>query len=151
MKSTYYSQCKAINKGTDITTLAAEWPFLFQEKGMMIHFEQLTGLALKDTFLQSLDKKGKRLLHFMRAVCAEKKKRILQAVTQLAVMRGSHEDLSEDIKDMVLLLLSYFDEKENYLFHYAEQTCLAEDVLTDNLSVIPCIVVCGKLKIKHNP
>lgn len=30
MKSTYYSQRKEINKGTDLQTLLEEWPFLFQ-------------------------------------------------------------------------------------------------------------------------
>lgn len=41
MKSTYYSRRKAINKATDIMTLASEWLFLFLEKGMKVHFEQL--------------------------------------------------------------------------------------------------------------
>lgn len=42
-KSTYYSQRKEINTGTDLQTLLEEWPFLFQEIGMGVHFEELTG------------------------------------------------------------------------------------------------------------
>lgn len=145
MKCTYYSQRKEINQGTDLQTLMEEWPFLFQEIGMTIHFQELTGVALKATFLTSVEKKGKRLLDFMRTICADKSKRVLQAVTKLKILRGQLQGCSEDVKDMVLLLLSYFDEKEENLFHYVDDTCLAKEVQVESLPVTPCIIVCGKL------
>lgn len=77
---------------------------------MAVHFYELTGVSLKETFLNSLEKKGKRLLDFMRNTCADKSKRVLQAVTKLQILRGQLQGCSEDVKDMVLLLLSYFDE-----------------------------------------
>ncbi|KAL6465864.1 hypothetical protein MHYP_G00259970 [Metynnis hypsauchen] len=104
MKCTYYSQRKEINKGTELQTLIEDWPFLFQEIGMTVHFQELTGL----TFL-----------------------------------RGQLEGCSEDVKDMVLLLLSYFEEKEETLLHYVEETCLAREVQVESLPVTPCIIVCG--------
>ncbi|XP_059187454.1 uncharacterized protein LOC131970167 [Centropristis striata] len=110
---------------------------------MTVHFQELTGVSLKDTFLTNIEKKGKRLLDFMRTVCAEKSKRILQAVTKLDILRGQLEGCSEDVKDMVLLLLPYFDDKEENLFHYVDQTCVAKDVPVERLPVNPCIVVCG--------
>ncbi|XP_071330210.1 uncharacterized protein [Trachinotus anak] len=143
MKCTYYSQRRDINKGTELQSLLEEWPFLFQEIGMTVHFQELTGVSLKETFLTSIEKKGKRLLDFMRTVCAEKSKRILQAVTKLDILRGQLEGCSEDVKDMVLLLLPYFDDKEENLFHYVDQTCVAKDVPVERLPVNPCIVVCG--------
>lgn len=145
MKSTYYSQRKDINRGTDMQILMEEWPFLFQEVGMTVHFQELTGVALKETFLTSVDKKGKRLLDFMQTICADKSKRVLQAVTKMKILRGQLEGCSEDVKDMVLLLLSYFNEKEENLFHYVEDTCLAEEVQVEDLPLTPCIIVCGKL------
>ncbi|KAK0140165.1 hypothetical protein N1851_022919 [Merluccius polli] len=143
MKSTYYSQRKETNQGTDLQILMEEWPFLFQEIGMAIHFQELTGVALKETFLASVEKKGKRLLDFMQTICADKSKQVLQAVKKLKILRGQLEGCSEDVKDMVLLLLSYFNEKEENLFHYVEDTCLAEEVQVENLPVTPCIIVCG--------
>ncbi|KAM8729082.1 uncharacterized protein AB9X84_026423 [Acanthopagrus schlegelii] len=143
MKCTYYSQRKEINQGTDLQSLMEEWPFLFQEIGMTVHFQELTGISLKETFLTNVEKKGKRLLDLMRTMCANKSKRILQAVTKLEILRGQLEGCSEDVKDMVLLLLSYFDEKEENLFHYVEQTCLAKEVQVESLPVTPCIIVCG--------
>ncbi|XP_072565115.1 uncharacterized protein [Paramormyrops kingsleyae] len=143
MKQTYYSQRKDINKGEDMQFLLEEWPFLFQEVGMAVHFHELTGVSLKETFLNSLEKKGKRLLDFMRNTCADKSKRVLQAVTKLKILRGQLEGCSEDMKDMVLLLLSYFDEKEENLFHHVEETCLGHEVQGETLPVTPCIIVCG--------
>ncbi|XP_043084851.1 uncharacterized protein LOC122331467 [Puntigrus tetrazona] len=124
-------------------TLTEEWPFLFQESGMEVHFKDLTGIPLKETFLNSIDRKGNRLLNFMRNVCATRNKRVLQAVTKLEVLRGQTNGCSEDVKDMILLLLSYFDEKEELLLHYVEETSLAKDVELDNLPPTPCIIVCG--------
>ncbi|GAA6079263.1 uncharacterized protein LOC122358169 [Tachysurus ichikawai] len=144
MKSTYYSQRKDINKGTDMKILTDDWPFLFKESGMEVHFKDLTVIPLKETFLNSIDGKGNRLLNFMRNVCATKNKHVLQAITKLQVLRGQTNGCSEDVKDMILLLLSYFDEKEELLLHYVEQTSLAKDVELENLPVTPCIIVCGR-------
>ncbi|XP_048865984.1 uncharacterized protein LOC125739675 isoform X2 [Brienomyrus brachyistius] len=143
MKCTYYSQRKAINSGADMQTLKEEWPYLFQAIGMTVHFEELTGVPLKETFLTSLEKKGKRLLDFLKTTCADKSKRVLEAVIKLRMQRGQLKGCSEDLKDMMLLLLSYFDEKEETLFHYVDETCLAKEVQVESLPVTPCIIVCA--------
>ncbi|XP_019110214.2 uncharacterized protein LOC109137138 [Larimichthys crocea] len=143
MECTYYSQRKAINKGTALQILREEWPFLFYEIGMCAHYQELTGLPLKETFLKSIEKKGKRLLNFMATVCANTTKRIFETVTKLKFQRGQLEGCSDDIKDMVLLLLSYFNEKEESLFHYVEETSLADEVQVECLPVTPCVIVCG--------
>lgn len=44
---------------------------------------------------------------------------------------------------MVLLLLAHFDEKEEQLFHFVEKTSLAEKVQMENVSLTPCLIVCG--------
>lgn len=59
MKDTYFSQRKAINSGTDLQSLMEEWPFLFKEIGMIVHFHDLTGVSLKETFLSNVEKKRK--------------------------------------------------------------------------------------------
>ncbi|XP_034463231.1 uncharacterized protein LOC117774714 [Hippoglossus hippoglossus] len=142
MKCTYYSQRKVVNMGKDLHSLLEEWPFLFHDIGMMVHFQELTGASLRETFICSVEKKGKRLLDFMRTICAGKCKRVLEAVTKLKILREQLKGCSEDVKDMVLLL-AYFDEKEENLFHYVEETCLAREVQVESLPVTPCIIVCG--------
>ncbi|XP_047658933.1 uncharacterized protein LOC125139371 isoform X2 [Tachysurus fulvidraco] len=72
VKCTYYTQRKDINKGASIQKLCQERPFLFNEVGMPAHFQELTGVNLMETFLANVDRKGARLLKFLRCVDAQK-------------------------------------------------------------------------------
>uniref|UniRef100_A0A096M8X4 Uncharacterized protein n=1 Tax=Poecilia formosa TaxID=48698 RepID=A0A096M8X4_POEFO len=130
MQSTYYTQRKEINQGKDLQIMVKEWPFLFQEIGMTIHFQE---------------RKSTRdfLLDYLRTVSAHKTKRVLQTVRNLDILRGQVQGCSEELKDLVLLLLSHFNDKEETLFHYVDETCLAGEVKVDNLPVTPCLIVCG--------
>ncbi|KAK1901608.1 50S ribosomal protein L5 [Dissostichus eleginoides] len=83
-----------------------------------------------EELMQTLER-GKRPSPQMRR---EMSKRLLQALTKFKVMRGELSGCSEDVKDMVLLLLSYFDEKEDTMFCYVEDTCLAGEVQMDKFS-----------------
>lgn len=144
MKSTFYTQREQVNQGKNIKDLLEEWPIWFEELGMAVHFKELTGIGLQDTFTRNVDLKGKRLLNYMNTVYVKKSSRFLQAMTKVKVTRGELNGCSEDIKEMVLLLLSYFDEKEVAMFWYVEDTCLAGEVQLDQVPLTPTIVVCGK-------
>ncbi|KAI3351482.1 hypothetical protein L3Q82_020330 [Scortum barcoo] len=87
---------------------------------------------------------GKRLLNYMTTVCVNKSKKILQTYARLQRMRGQQSGCSDDVKEMILLLLSYFDEKEESMFFYVEDTCLAEEVQLEQVPLTPTIIVCGK-------
>nr|XP_014352530.1 PREDICTED: uncharacterized protein LOC102345540 isoform X2 [Latimeria chalumnae] len=120
MDATYYLQRKAINEGTDIRTLKEEWPFLFEEFGMMAHFLELTRIDLKDAMLESMATKGKRLIAYMESFTMFKNKSI---PVLLARIRAAKEQMGSDLPEtpgMVLLLLSYFMENESFMFHYVE-------------------------------
>ncbi|XP_076857374.1 uncharacterized protein LOC143511681 [Brachyhypopomus gauderio] len=143
VKSTYYTQRKDINKGASIQKLCQEWPFLFNEVGMPAHFQELTGMNLMETFLANVDKKGARLLKFLRYVDAQKRKQVLNALLKLQTERGQSTGCSQEVIEMLLLLLAHFDEKEELLFHCVEMTSLAEDVQMENMPLTPFIIVCG--------
>ncbi|XP_076585369.1 uncharacterized protein LOC143333240 [Chaetodon auriga] len=143
MQCTYYSQRKAINSGTALQTLRLEWPFLFHEIGISAHYQELTGLPLTETFLRSVEKKGKQLLDFMATICAKKTRRVFETLTKLKFQRGQLEGSSDEVKDMVHLLLSYFNEDEKAMFHYTEETTLADEIQMDGLPASPCVIVCG--------
>ena len=64
-------------------------------------------------------------------------------------MRGELSGCSEDMKEMVLLLLSFFDDKED-VFCNVEDTFLAEEMQMDQVRLIPTIVVCGKSNCFHS-
>ncbi|XP_054915752.1 uncharacterized protein LOC129379148 isoform X1 [Poeciliopsis prolifica] len=124
IKSTYYTQRKDINKGTSILTLCQERPFLFHETGMEEHFQQLTGISLTEAFFTNLDKKAER---------------ILNSLFKLASEKGQSSGCTE----MILLLLAFFGEKEEQMFHYVEKTSLAEEVEMEDVPATPCLIVCG--------
>lgn len=145
MKLTFYTQRKEVNQGKNIKCLLEDWPFWFNELGMAVHFKELTGIGLKETFTRNLELKGKRLLNYFSTVGVSKKKKFLQAVTKCKVMKEQLSGCSEDVKEMLLLLLSYFNEKEDAMFYYVEDTCLAKEVLMDKVNLTPTLVVCGKL------
>ncbi|TWW67236.1 hypothetical protein D4764_02G0002770 [Takifugu flavidus] len=59
-------------------------------------------------------------------------------------MRGQQSGCSEDVKEMLLLPLSYFDEKEESMFFHVDDTCLAEEVELGQVPLTPTIIVCGQ-------
>ena len=124
--STFYTQRKEVNNGKEIKHLLADWPFLFDEMGMAVHFEELTGVSLKETFFRNLDLKGQRLLNYLKTVAVNKSKTLIQAFTKIQLMAREHTGPSDTVLEMVLLLLSYFNEKEDMMFTYVEDTCLAD-------------------------
>ncbi len=144
MKSTFYTQRQHVNQGKSIKCLREEWPFWFDELGMSVHFMELTGIDLKETFTRNLDLKGKRLLDYMTTVCVNKRKKFLQNYARLQRMRGLQSGCSDDVIEMILLLLSYFDEKEESLFFHVEDTCLAEEVQLEQVPLTHVVIVCGK-------
>ncbi|KAF7652892.1 hypothetical protein LDENG_00090940 [Lucifuga dentata] len=111
---------------------------------MAVHFKELTGIGLQETFTRNVDLKGKRLLNYMSTVAVMKNKKFQQAVTKLKVLRGELSGCSEDVKEMMLILLAYFDKKEDAMFCYVEDTCLAGEVQMDQVHMTPTIIVCGQ-------
>ncbi|KAL3991768.1 octopamine receptor beta [Sarotherodon galilaeus] len=140
MKSTFYTQRQHVNQGKSIKCLREEWPFWFDELGMSVHFKELTGIDLKETFTQNLDLKGKRLLDYTVAV--SKSKMFLQTCAWLQRIRGPQSGCSDDVKEMVLLLLSYFEEE--YMVFHVEDTCLADEVQLEQVPLTPTTIVCGQ-------
>ncbi|KAL2096062.1 hypothetical protein ACEWY4_008210 [Coilia grayii] len=144
MKSTFYTQRQHVNQGKSIKWLREEWPFLFDDLGLSVHFKELTGVDLKETFTRNLDLKGKRLLHYMTTVWVPKNKKFFETYARIQRIRGQQSGCSDDVKEILLLLLSYFDEKEESLFSYVEDTCLAEEVQLEQVLLTPTLIVCGQ-------
>ncbi|KAG7462258.1 hypothetical protein JOB18_019490 [Solea senegalensis] len=142
IKSTFYTQCKEINKGTSIETLCREWPFLFIQAGMAEHFQQLTGVSLTGSFHENVDKKGERLLNFLKTGDSRKHKPVLNALLKLQAERNQSSGCSEEVIEMVLLM-AHFGENEAHLFHCVEETSLAKEVQMKDVPLTPCLIVCG--------
>ena len=139
MKSTYYTQRQHVNH--EKVSNALERSGRFDELGMSVHFKELTGIDLKETFTRNVDLKGKRLHNYMTTV---RSKKFLQTYARLQRMRGQQSGCSGDVKEMLLLLLRYFDEKEESMFFHVEDTSLAEEVQVEQVPLTPTVIVCGK-------
>nr|XP_033474223.1 uncharacterized protein LOC117251793 [Epinephelus lanceolatus] len=143
IKSIYFTQHKEINNGVSIQKLSQEWPCLFKEVSMAAHFQELTGVSMIESFLANVDTNGARLLNVFKCVDAHKHKQVLDALLKLQTERGQSTGCSEEVIQMVLLLLAHFDEKKEHLFHFVEKTILAEEVQMESVPPTPCLIVCG--------
>ncbi|XP_062389532.1 uncharacterized protein LOC134077909 [Sardina pilchardus] len=119
------------------------WPLSSPQRSP-VHFRELTGVDLKGNFSRNLDLKGQRLLNFLTTVCVPKNKKLLETYARIQRIRGQESGCSEDVKEMLLLLLTYFDEKEESLFCYVDDTCLAEEVQLEQVPLTPALIVCGQ-------
>ncbi|KAG7459213.1 hypothetical protein JOB18_038668, partial [Solea senegalensis] len=90
IKSTFYTQCKEINKA-----------------GMAEHFQQLTGVSLTGSFHENVDKKGERLLNFLKTGDSRKHKPVLNALLKLQAERNQSSGCSEEVIEMVLLMAHF--------------------------------------------
>ncbi|KAK0133477.1 hypothetical protein N1851_031001 [Merluccius polli] len=62
------------------------------------------------------------------------------------MLRGAElTGCSKDVKEMVLLLMAYFEEREEMMLFNVEDTCLAGEVQMDKLPLTPTIIVCGNV------
>ncbi|KAK7889406.1 hypothetical protein WMY93_024966 [Mugilogobius chulae] len=118
-----------INKGMSIHELKEQWPLLFNDAGMAAHYKELVGKNLFQTFFDNVD--------------APKCKPVLNRLIRFQSEKSNDEGCSEEIIQMVLLLMAHFQEEEELLFHFVEDTCLAQEVQLDKLPMTPCIIVCG--------
>ncbi|KAK2915664.1 hypothetical protein Q8A67_000038 [Cirrhinus molitorella] len=69
MKETYYLQRKHINdkQAPPIRDLKTKWPYLFVQKHMYAHFEELTGIDIHKRLNQAMQEYGKFLIDFFKS------------------------------------------------------------------------------------
>ena len=70
MKMTLYTQHKDMEQRKDLKDVLKEWPLWFEEHGMTVHFKELNGIELKETFTGNMDLKAQQFLNYPNTVCA---------------------------------------------------------------------------------
>ena len=142
MMETFPSQRKDILSGLKETEeILQEWPFLFEETGMRLHFRELTGVQIDDSFEESTAIKFRRILRyfqFVQTVPSSKAGTILNQT-----LAGGDESCAA-----VLMLLAHFKEEHDRMLHSVDDTAIGTDVDTTKLPSTPCIVICGRLCVK---
>ena len=112
MKETYTSQRLLINENTQdnpVSEVKDKWPFLFQKDCMFLHFEQLMGFKIQEVMNESLERKAKVILEYLRQNHIQKKK-IKQILLRIEAAMSSQNDQRPVAIGVFLLLLACFEE-----------------------------------------
>ncbi|KAI7814578.1 hypothetical protein IRJ41_021835 [Triplophysa rosa] len=137
MLETFSSQRRDILSGQKETKdIIREWPFLFHETGMKLHFRQLTGIHIDDCFEESAATKFRRILRYFQFAQTDSTSKVGSILSE--ILQGCDETCAA-----VLMLLAHFKEQEDKMFLQVDDTAVATDVDTTKLPWTPCIVVCG--------
>ncbi|XP_033964052.2 uncharacterized protein [Pseudochaenichthys georgianus] len=136
MVETFHSQRRDILSSKGMEDLVKEWPFLFQENGIRIHFRELTGVDITLNFDESTETKFKRILRYFQFQQSDPTNTAGAVLSQ--TLAGGDETCAA-----VLMLLTHFREKQEKMLVAVDDTAIASEVDVKNLPSTPCIVVCG--------
>ncbi|KAJ8342708.1 hypothetical protein SKAU_G00326360 [Synaphobranchus kaupii] len=131
MKMTYATQRYAINRSPppSIVELKEQWPFLFISRFMCAHFNTLTGVDVDTRLQDSLDSKGKKVLHFFQSQLPRWTKDVRTVLKDIDRMGNINHGIAS-----LLVTIAYFKEKEDSLFLLADVTTSSADA-EDRLSL----------------
>ena len=119
IKKTYYSQrLDIISKTIPILDLQTEWPYLFEAEGILPHFEELTGIKLREKLEATLAGKGARVLQWMRSQHQHKELRLITHELEAAT-----NDLGNNTAEMpavLLAIMAFFAEKVDTIVFLTE-------------------------------
>lgn len=138
MVETFPSQRRNILSGLKQTEeVIREWPFLCQEAGMRLHFRELTGVQLDDSFGEATATKFRRILRYFQFGKTESSSTARTIMSQ-ALAGG------EEAGAAVLMLVDHFKEQQDNMFLNVDDTAIGTEVDTTKFPWTPCIVVCGR-------
>ena len=107
---------------------------------MKLHFRELTGVQIDDSFEKSTATMFRRILRyfqFVQTVPSSKAGTILNQT-----LAGGDESCA------AVLMLAHFKEEHDMMFHNVDDTGMATYVDTTKLPSTPCIVIYGRLCLK---
>ncbi|XP_073724502.1 uncharacterized protein [Misgurnus anguillicaudatus] len=136
MRATFFTQRQDIINGVDTLDLTQEWPYLFETAGMMAHFKELTGIDIED---KAITNKCARVVSYFK--CTDKTAKMQDIFREIDKSSKNVDDVST--AGFILLVLKYFSEREDQMFHKVDQTTLSSEVDCAKLPSTPCIIVCG--------
>ncbi|XP_033624085.1 uncharacterized protein LOC117287543 [Asterias rubens] len=120
LAETYPTVRHVINGGLQsILSIKEDWPFLFEEVGMLHHFEILVGIKLKETLAGALTSKVPRLLQFLDSKQTTNKQLKLK-LHELNSAKRQTSNSSPEILGFLLVLSTFFGENTSALIQSAE-------------------------------
>ncbi|XP_056596264.1 uncharacterized protein LOC130440029 isoform X2 [Triplophysa dalaica] len=136
MKQTYYLQRKHINdtQTSPIKDLKSKWPYLFQQKHMYAHFEELTNITIHKKLSLTMEQYSNILVDFFKS-----------RPTNDDVKKVLSSEEEEEVGPLVIkLILAHFREDPDGLLLFADKCATAADIHTTlTIPGSPRLVVLG--------
>lgn len=95
----------------DVLHLRNEWPYLFEPVGMFAHFGELTGISIRENFDSAITRP--RILKWMEEEVSKNVRKIQQEFLKAS---SSVDNSNSEVAAMVCAVLSYLQEKEEFLY-----------------------------------
>ncbi|CAL8274166.1 unnamed protein product [Merluccius merluccius] len=142
MTDTFASQRQdLLSPEKDTRKLLEKWPYLFQAAGMRIHFRELTGTQISESFEDAMARKFRRILEYFEFLPKDPAGRAGDLVLQT-------QEENRWACGTVLLLLAHFNEQQDKMFVQVDDATAVSEVDTTALPWTPCIVACGESPLK---
>nr|XP_033485765.1 uncharacterized protein LOC117258750 [Epinephelus lanceolatus] len=119
MSLTYTYQRHMLNYWPDHTLceIQEHWPFLFTKRGLCTHFHTLTDIEVDTRLSEALLMKGRRIWNFFQSQRLKWNKETEHLLRECDSAELNHHQIATTA---ILLLMKYFQEKEDSIFILAD-------------------------------
>lgn len=118
LENTYISQrTDIIVKNMSTSDLLMNWPYLFEQVGMLLHFKNLTGISIREKIQSAFTHKGETILKWMKDDPSKNLRKIQEELVEAKcyINNGTPETVA-----VTCAVMSYFCEKEETVYKCVE-------------------------------
>lgn len=118
LENTYISQrTDIIVKNMSTSDLLMDWPYLFEQVGMLLHFKNLTGISIREKIQSAFAHKGEKILKWMKDDPSKNLRKIQEELVEAKcyINNGTPEAVA-----VTCAVMSYFCEKEETVYKCVE-------------------------------
>jgi len=114
MSETYFGQRKTIRETkSSVLVVSKDWPFIFHNIGMKVHYQELMGSSLNDICI-NMEKKRETIIAYMKK--QTNNKGVQKAYQEMQHAKSRTGSCQPELMGIVHLLVSYFKEESDKLF-----------------------------------
>ncbi|CAI5679935.1 unnamed protein product [Oreochromis niloticus] len=143
MSLTYIYQRHMLNSwpAPTLCEVQEHWPFLFTKRGLCTHFHTLTDIEVDTRLSEALLTKGRRILNFFQSQRLQWNKEIEHLLRECDSAKLNHNQIATAA---ILLLMKYFQEKEDSIFILADAFSTKMSVEREmTLPITPRVIALG--------
>ncbi|XP_041849213.1 uncharacterized protein LOC121645005 [Melanotaenia boesemani] len=143
MSLTYTYQRHMLNSwpAPTLCEIQEHWPFLFTKRGLCMHFHTLTDIEVDTRLSEALRTKGRRIWNFFQSQRLKWSKETEHLLRECDSAELNQNQIATTV---ILLLMKYFQEKEDSIFILADAFSTKMSVESEmTLPTAPRVIVLG--------